>query len=331
MSSIQGAEGRSPLSLPIDVGMVRELLRAVGRGDGPGFDVTTGLELVEELCRLPLEASRTVVDHAFGIVPLMHLFEEDSSQIRSIRAGRSVTSLNILTPNPDFSLCGTVVHGGVEGGRVELVGRVRVGSGRACFSMVLADVGGIFVLCLVPLQHTPDHLREGSPGTDGGYWVDLEGLSVASTSVAVDLNPLGALGQCIQEHASAAAYLSAAWSTRLLVAVRLAMAQGGRMSRFDTSQLAAHEITRLEIEAELLRSAVRRTNHLGEGRGMVLLAASIGLLLRVTRIREGWEAGLGMEFAGGSWSQPTSAALLGEMWMSEGEVARHMGLFPGTA
>lgn len=135
----------------------------------------------------------------------------------------------------------------------------------------------------------------------------------------------------LEAWAGASSYAAALCSARLLRVLRLAMTRpsvGGLP--FNTSQLAAHEITRLEIESGLLLSATEPGGPapLSLG-GFGVLVASTALLRRVILTAGEWADGLGLAPAIEAQGVPVPVATqlpLSRSWMAEGELARRMGL-----
>ncbi len=290
--------------------------------------------LVEGLCRTrPAKAVMAVVDHAFGVVPLLEFFGGDSPAVEAARSGKALASFGFFTANARFAIEPSLVGEFSSDGNFHLTGLLHQGMEEAVSSLVLISVRGEQRLCLVPHDSSGITLRRRSNRQGSGQWLELKGcvVSEGSVSPALKIQPRSHLLAPVERYAEIASYATALCVARLLRALRRAMAEPSfGEAPFSTSQLAAHEVTRLEIEARLLLSATRHADRGASTiRAIAVLAASTALLHRVMVTTEEWAVGLGLEpalEAQGLCRADATELPLARSWTVEGELARRMGL-----
>ncbi len=328
--------GSSP-QLP-EATLMSELVEGLRRTAGTHDDVYwegrgSWAVVIEDLCQvLPSRLVLAVVDHAFGVVPLLAYFEVSSPAIESAWSGRALASLGLFTANARFSL-GPSLTGRRTAEGVLLRGRMNRGIPEAVSTLLLVAVDDDVRLCLVP--HELPRMARSAAGApqDHGLWLDLEDVFVEDNNLSrsMTMAPREPLAGVLDAYAGAASLAAGLCASRLLRALRLGMGQrssGG--APFNTSQLAAHEVTRMEIESELLLSALRNDRCRAPETGAVpLLAASTKLLHRVISTADEWNIGLGLgrmlEEQG--FDVPVAREMpLARSWMAEGELAHRMGL-----
>jgi hypothetical protein len=330
--------GGAPTSSPqlTKVGVVRELMEGVKVRTGAQGDVfwegrRPWAAVVEEMCDvLPSRRVLAAVDHAFGVIPLLSLFENSSAAIEAARSGRVLASLGVFTANPGFSVGPSLTGHELADGWVQLTGRMDLGMPEAVTTLLLVSVNDETRLCLLPHDLLGITVPAGGSHKHG-RWLDLDQVVIGEDSLSGPLTMArrGPFEGVVDAYAGPASFAAGFCSSRLLRVLRLGMgepAPGG--APFSTSQLAAHDITRLEIESQLLLSALSRCGAAKPG-SVTLLAASAKLLHRVIVTADEWAVGLGLGptlEAHGFHVPLTSQMPLARSWMAEGELAHRMGL-----
>lgn len=322
-----------------EASVVHELLKAFAApiSDAPGTSGkghSSRAALVEELCLTqPPRAVMAVVDHAFGVVPLLDFFAGDTPAVEVARSGKTLTSFGLFTANAGFAIEPSLVGERSSNESFRLTGLLHQGMQEAVGSLVLISVNGEQRLCLLPHDLAGITLRGRNNRKGSSRWLELKSCLVSERCMSPRLKTesRSRLVTAVDKYAEVACYATALCADRLLRALRRGMAEPsfGEAS-FSTSQLAAHEVTRLEIEGKLILSAAR---HADRGtstiRGVAVLAASIALLHRVMVTTEEWAVGLGLEpalEAQGFCPTDATELPLARSWMVEGELTRRMGL-----
>lgn len=339
MNLMQSALGGQPPRGSSEAGVIRELLDVIGGATGSAPDISgegqgSVAALIEALCRsLPSRLAMAVVDHAFGVVPLLTFFEGRSPALEAARLGKGLTSFGVLTANARFSMEVSFTAERSSDGDIDIAGLLQVAMQEAVSSLVLVSMNGERRLCLLPHDLPAVNLATPGPSRSDSRWLDLEQVVVEAVHVSrpVDVAEDSLFDAILEAWAGASSYAAALCSARLLRVLRLAMTRpsvGGLP--FNTSQLAAHEITRLEIESGLLLSATEPGGPapLSLG-GFGVLVASTALLRRVILTAGEWADGLGLAPAIEAQGVPVPVATqlpLSRSWMAEGELARRMGL-----
>jgi len=237
-----------------------------------------------------------MVEHLFGVLPLLEAFFEPRPAIEEI-ARLKLGSLGLFTPTPDPGWEAAAVEGELIDAGLLLRGRVRVASSAADGTIVLARLAG------------PEHRLA---------WVDGDGSSldvVAASDLVSRPVPLADLFRCLETYAGIWALAAAICASDGVRALR----RFARTSTFNASQLVAMDITELEIEAELVLIAARSANS-----GLETAAAAARILAAVIAKTTELRGLTGLEI-----DSPLSGnliAFLGGPPMIESELARKMGI-----
>jgi hypothetical protein len=299
-----------------------------------------GGEGIEELCeRLPFAAVAAVLEHLAGVVPLLGLFPADpGGTAERVRQGGLLAALGLFTPNARFSTLASPVQARRAGGGVVLTGRARYACEAARASLVSVDVEGEHRLWLVP--HDLAGVTVTGAGRAAGWgWLAVREAVVQEEELsepvdrASDGRMVGAVDACAWLHARAVAARCARDVRRL----RRALAgTGSGCGVLSTSQLVAHELTRLEIEIGLLAAAAGfgpgfADEAPGGARTMAVLCAAANVLHRTARLGEEITTALGVALdQDGHGDEPAAVAdadaHFGGRWMVEGELGRRLGL-----
>jgi hypothetical protein len=256
-------------------------------------DVRTEVESL--LARLPAAEALGMVEHLFGVLPLLEAFFEPRPAVEEI-ARLKLGALGLFTPAPEPGWEASAVEGVQSGEGLLLRGRVRVASPSAEGTIVLVR------------QEGPEHRLA---------WVDGERLSPGGTVAGLVSRPvqLPELFQCLEKYAGAWALGAAICASDGVRALR----RFARTSTFNASQLVAMDVTELEIEAELALIAARSANG-----GLATAAASARILAAVIAKTAELRDLTGLEI-----DSPLSGnliAFLGGPLMIESELARKMGI-----
>lgn len=278
--------------------------------------------------RLPFPTAAAVTEHVTGVVPLLARFDADpTGTLARALAGRLPVALGLLTPNAAFAWAVPAVRGQRRGGEVVLDGRVRHGvPGRATLTVVgLADEQR---LCLLP------HDTPGVEILAGRGWLRLSHVTVPAESLStpVDWHPTGALVPVLDGYAWTLVAGIAGFAAGTIADLRRALAGAGSGTGvLSTSQYLAHELTRLEIETNLLAAGSR----LGPGfaaeapggqAALALVAAATDLGYRVARTTDDLVTELGLAAPERALVAAELQGLFGGRRMVEAELARRMGL-----
>jgi hypothetical protein len=321
-------------------------------------------EWVESLVsRLDAVAACAVVEHLFGVLPLLAAcFEihqgpesrESRGALAGVAAGRRLGALGLFTPAPAPGWGAAAVDAEPAAGGWRLHGEVRVASPLADGSLVLARRAGE-----EPRLAWVDHAGAGievraarrgaaagtagtagaaAPVADGGpIWLALQGVVVASEQLSrpLTLSPGGELHGLLAAYAGvwahAAALCAVAGARALRRAARTTLHRG---TAFSASQPVALGITEVEIEADLTVAATRQFHAAGGAddrrsvSGLLLAVAAARALAAVAataaELRDGMGLVLEGPFAGDGAARSLTAALGGGPVL-ESEAARALG------
>lgn len=285
-------------------------LLAVPAAESPG-------EQAERLMsELPVAEAWAVLEHRFGVLPLVDAF---FGPIADVASGRKAGALGLFTPTPGTGWRAAALEGESSAGGLILRGEVRLPSP--------AFEGVIVLARLADGEHRLAWLDPGAHGVERqGRWLRIEGAAVGPDLVSrpVTLAPDGELSQLLVRYAGVWAHAAALCAREGVRALRRAArttTRGGAV--FNASQLVALDITEVEIEADLTLAAVRR------GFDRLLSAAAAARTLsavaaRTEELRDSFGLEIGGPLAGGSAS--TLTAFLGGALLLESEAARALGI-----
>jgi hypothetical protein len=304
-------------------------------------------EWVEALtARLPAAAAFAVLEHLFGVLPLVETFFAPGGAIEEVAAGRRLGALGFCTPTPALGWeAAAVAAEPFGGGGLRLRGEVRLPFPAAEGAVVLARLaGGELRLAWVEDRAAGIErrgARRGGPVRgDAPCWLVLEDAAVGRDQVSrpVSLAPGADFGRSLEAYASvwalAAAITASAGVGALRRAVRTTV-HGGQA--WSTAQLVALDITAVEIEAELIGVALRGHFALaredaaraGGPAALALAAAAAGNLAavgaRTAELRDLAGIAPGGPFAAAGAAR-TLTAFLGGALMLERELGRALGI-----
>lgn len=271
----------------------RTLLERMGRGmagaraEVPGTE--SPREWVETLAaRLPAAAAWTVLEHLFGVLPLVAAFfareaitEPLEELIAALWGGHRLGALGLFTPTPELRWCAAALDGEPSASGVVLRGEVRIPSPAADGSLVLVRLAGEEHR-LAWLDHTARGVERrgsrmgGAVSADAPCWLAVDGAVVGRDllSSPVALDPGAELHRLLAGYAGVWALAAAICARDGVRALRrAARTTEHRGVAFRTSQLVAMGITAVEIEAELTVAAAERADAQGS-RGLVLATAA---------------------------------------------------------
>ncbi|MEO6192058.1 MAG: hypothetical protein ABIS20_03550 [Thermoanaerobaculia bacterium] len=297
-------------------------------------------EQVEGLMsRLPAAEACAVVEHLFGVLPLLDGFFEPRGAAAEVASGPELGSLGLFTPAPEPGWAAAAVAGEPAGAGLLLRGEVRIPGPASGGSIVLARLAGG--------EHRLAWLDHGAPGVErrgsrpGGpvragspCWLALEGAAAGPDRVSRPVTP--APGSDLFRHLESYAGI---WALAAAIAARdgvralrrAARLNGHQGTAFSASQTVALDIAGVEIEMELTLAAAQRHLASGEegGLGPLTVAAAAARTLaavaaRTAELRDLTGLEIDGPLAGGSAA--TLSAFLGGPAMIESELARALGI-----
>lgn len=209
------------------------------------------------MASLPAAEACAVLEHLFGVLPLVAAYWAPEGELAEVAAGRKLAALGLFTPTPELRWCAAALAAERSGDGLRLEGEVRLPNSAADGSLVPVR--------LPDGEHRLAWLEHGAPGVerrgDAPCRLAVQGATVgpAALSRPVSLDPGAGFHRQLTAYArvwALAAALGAGAGVRALRRAARITERGGRAWR--TSQLVAMEITAVEIEAELTVAAVRR-------------------------------------------------------------------------
>ena len=284
--------------------------------------------VVKLMSEQPGSAGLAVVEHRFGVLPLVAAFFPSPASAKDLRRG----ALALFTPAPEPGWGTATVEGKRNGEEILLSGEVRIAGADADAdgSLVLFQEGEEQRLAWVDLDARGVERREAG-------WLALDGVAVDALHVSrpVMLAPGGELYRHLEAYASLwalAASLAARDGIRALRRAARTSQRGGKA--FNSSQLVAMAITEVEIEAELTATAVERDLALAvddpaRAGGLALAAAAARVLALVVERTAELRAATGRALDGPFADPATAARLtagLGGAPALEGELAAALGI-----
>jgi len=309
----------------------------VGRFGGGWADVpateSAGDWAASLASHLPAAAAFAVLEHLFGVLPLLDAFFEPGGAIAEVASGVKLGSLGLFTPSPELGWAAAAVAGEPSGGGLLLRGGIRLPSPASDGSIVLVRLGDGPEHRLAWLDHGARGVGRRRSATEAPCWLDLEDVLVAHDSISrpVTLAPGSELCRRLAAYAGAwalAAVICARDGVRSLR--RAARIAGPPGKAFNTSQLVAMGITEVEIEAELAAAAARRAPDDLSGAGGLALATAAArvlasLAVKTAELRDRTGLALDGPFADEGVARTLTAGLGGAP-MLESELARSLGI-----
>jgi hypothetical protein len=312
------------------------------------------------LARLPAVAAFAVLEHLFGVLPLIERHFAPSGALADLEEGRQLGALGLFTPTPAMGWEAAALAGEPCGaGGIRLRGRVRLPWGAVDAAIVLVSVaGGERRLAWVEWAAAGGAAGPAIPAgaarvdqRDGAVvaapcWLTLDGAVVAAPRLSrpVTLAAGGGLVADLEAYAEvwalAAALAAGAGVGALRRAVRTTVERG---SAWSASQLVALDLTALEIEAELTAAALRERLAPAAATAVeaespppgLLLAAAAARVLAAVGAKTAELRDLAGLAAGGPWAAAGATgalgAFLGGPLMLESEVGRRLGIADGAA
>jgi hypothetical protein len=235
----------------------RALAEGCGTGAADLADCASPREWVESLAaKLPAVAAAAVIEHLFGVLPLVAAFFSPAPWCADVTAGRSHAALGLFTPDPELrwgAVAGQAAAEAAAGYR--LSGTVRLAGGPG---------GGVLVLVRTGEEHRLAWVDAGVPGIEwhgqGPCRVAIAGAVVGAGCVSrpVTVTSGGELWTHVARYASLWGLAASIWARHGVLALRrAARAPRAGEPRWSAAQLVATAITEVEIEAELAATAVR--------------------------------------------------------------------------
>ncbi len=294
-------------------------------------------EQVEGLMsRLPAAEACAVVEHLFGVLPLLDGFFELRGAVAEMASGPELGSLGLFTPTPEPGWAAAAVAAEPAGEGLLLRGEVRIPGPASGGSIVLARLAdGEHRLAWID-HGAPGVERRGSrtggPVRDGSpCWLALEGAAAGPDRVSRPVTPVPGsdLFRHLESYAGVwalAASLAARDGVRALR--RAARLNGHQGTAFSVSQTVAMDIAGVEIEMELTLAAAQRHLASGEEGSLAVAAAAARTLAAVAARTAELRDLLGLEIDGplAGGSAAALSAFLGGPLMIESELARALGI-----
>ncbi len=295
-------------------------------------------EWVESLtAHLPAAEACAVVEHLFGVMPLVEALFEPGEAMDEVASGLKLGALGLFTPSPELGWAAAALDGEPAGKGLLLRGEVRIASSAAD--------GSIVPVRLAAGEHRLAWLDHGAPGVDrrgtraggavrGGSpcWLAIDGAAVGPGRVSrpVTLSPEGDLFRHLETYAGIWAFTAALCARAEVRALRrAARTTGHRGTAFGASQHVAIGITEVEIEMELTVAAAQRHFALAGSGGSLALATAAARTLHAVAARSAELrdlAGLELEGPAGEGSAGNLTAYLGGPLMLASELARALGI-----
>jgi len=293
-------------------------------------------EHVESLMsRLPAAEACAVVEHLFGVLPLLDGFFAPGPAIAELASGLKLGSLGLFTPTPEPGWAAAAVAAEPAGEGLLLRGAIRI-PGPASGSIVLARLAdGEHRLAWID-HDAPGVERRGSrtggPARDGSpCWLALEGAAAGPDLVSRPVTP--APGSDLFRHLESYAGV---WALAASIAARdgvralrrAARLNGHQGTAFSASQTVAMDIAGVEIEMELTLAAAQQHLASGEEGSLAVAAAAARTLAAVAARTAELRDLVGLEIDGplADGSAATLSAFLGGPLMIESELARALGI-----
>jgi hypothetical protein len=305
-------------------------------GSGSARERVEGL-----MSRLPADEACAVVEHLFGVLPLLDGFFAPQGAVAELASGPELGSLGLFTPMPEPGWAAAAVAAEPAGEGLLLRGEVRIPGPASGGSIVLARLAG-GEHRLVWLDHGAPGVerrgsRTGGPARAGSpCWLALEGAAVGPDLVSRPVTPAPGsdLFRLLESYAgiwALAAAIAARDGVRALR--RAARLNGHQGTAFSASQTVAMDIAGVEIEMELTLAAAQRHLASGEEGGLAVAAAAARTLAavagRTAELRDLTGLEIDGPLAGGSAA--ALSAFLGGPAMIESELARALGIRGLTA
>lgn len=287
---------------------------------------------------LPPAAAFAVLEHLFGVLPLLDAFFEPRGALAEVVSGVKLGTLGLFTPTPELGWAAAAVAGEPSGGGLLLRGAIRLPGPASDGSIVLVRLGDGPEHRLAWLDHGARGVARRPSGTvqpAGGspLWLDLEGVLVDSGLVSRPLTPAPGSELCRRLEA-----YTGVWALAAVVCARDGVRSLRRAARtagqpgkaFNTSQLVAMSITEVEIEAELAIAAAKRAPaDLSGVAGLALATAAARVLAslaaKTAELRDRTGCAPDGPFADEGVARSLTACLGGAP-MLESELARALGI-----
>jgi hypothetical protein len=304
----------------------------------------SGEEVADVLASMPAVSACALLEHRFGVLPLLGAFFAPGDALAEVTQGRKLGAVGLFTPAPDFGWEAAAAAAERSGEGLLLRGQVRLPHAAADGSVVLVRLDSSEHR-LVWLDHQAPGVeqrgaRTGGPAGDAPCWLEIDGAVAGAGLVSepVTLDPGGPLVRHLADYAGVwalAAALLARQGVRALRSAARTTTHGGKP--FNSSQLVALGITEVEIEADLAAAAARRLLELPKGD--VDVQASLGVAAASARALAGVAAKtetlgdlMGLEPDGplagplAKSAAKSLTAFLGGALMVESELARALGI-----
>lgn len=326
------SQTKTPEALVPDAGRALAA-RLAGIEDAAG---ASPIAWIEDLtARLPFPLTMAIVEHAFGVVPLVE--EVFDVPLEAVRRGDELAALGLFTPNAELSWSAAALAAERRGDEVLLSGEVRIPSPRAGTVLVLARLAGEGDrLALVDARNGAND----DAAYRGPCWLAFDGTAVGRERTSRPLAPArqGAppesCRRLLDDYAGVYALAASLYAVRGIRAVRRAARTTVRgPTPLNRSQVVAMGITEVEIETDLAAAAARTRweteDGASRGSGIVVAAAAARALAQVVAKTRELTGKAGLE-CDGPFADEDAARLvdvfLGGQLMVESELAASIGL-----
>lgn len=297
--------------------------------------------------RLTATQACAVVEHRFGVLPLIALFDHSDERIDEIASGSKLGALGLFTPSPERGWGAVPLAGEWTAGALRVSGEVRLSSSAIEGAIVLVRVSDAENrLAWLDLHIDGVERRASRSGEllgqgDSPCWLLLDGATIEAALVSrpVTPGPGTELHHTLEAYASVWALAAVHICRRIVLALRHAARSTrspGDLAPLRDSQLVAMGITEIEIESELAAAAVRRGMSLPDPAnpaGLVLALSAARALTSATETARQLHDQLGLPLDG--WlvdaTAPGLTTYLGGTLMLENELARALGLCQSSA
>lgn len=227
---------------------------------GDWVELATSRFLATQACAL--------VEHLFGVLPLLEFFDRADARVARIAAGATLGALGLFAPSAEPAWGAVRLAGEWSAGALRVSGDVRVPGPAVEGVMVLVRVSEAEQRLAWLDQRAVGVACEARDGAPAGLvaspcWLRVDGALVDAALVSrpVSLAPGTALYRQLEAYARVWTVAATRICGRIVLALRRAARttrSSGERNPLGASQLVAARITDVEIEAELTTAAVAR-------------------------------------------------------------------------
>ncbi len=265
----------------------RALAEGCGTGAADLVDCASPREWVESLATtLPAVAAAAVIEHLFGVLPLVAGFFAPAPWCADVAAGRSLAALGLFTPDPELRWGAVAGQAAATAAAGDQAAAEPAADGRAAGEPAVGGTaapeaaagyrlsgtvrlagcpgGGVLVLVRSGEEHRLAWVDAGVSGVEwhgqGPCRAAMAGAAVGADCVSrpVTVTSGGELWTHLARYASLWGLAASIWARHGVLALRrAARAPRAGEPRWSAAQLVATAVTEVEIEAELAATALR--------------------------------------------------------------------------